>query len=674
MNREQITAELRLFKSFTITDEMLQGCNIREITSCNKGLIYTRTITDDIREIAEDMYGLKPEQWNATFHKSFQTILDKPIEVLIEQQLLHYFTTYGLESIDMYNNDLVYIPHEQLDIPELTENLELQVIRDIDENQLSEKLMTLLTSGVALSHQTIIDIMSLSDYIDKTKFDSIKNREIKIALYEKYNITPRGNMDFLRYVIYKLTGQTLYIQNRELISAIRQSDKSIAFTYFKNYVSNDSGYKRLAEIFLRNKNIFLAFKTKNAEKLYEQNLNTIINKISKLSGKYHKPLKVNILDKLTSLTTMKAITECEDELLQELDKVTIYREIRILNGLKYRYKANTEPVKEDSILYRVRNGKVFATQFETISSDRTVNALAALINSIQYHLINRLTPILKDKTFYIPQNVTYVAPTSEKQFMGNIPEGSYIEIPRTENMVVGIHWYDVDQHRVDLDLKMLNLTEEYGWNAAYLSSMGDIVFSGDVTSAPQPDGATEVFLISPKIKNKAFLLKVNDFTQVQDEVPFEFFVAQMDNDKISSNFMVDPNKVLMHTKNKFENQLKGRLSTTPSLTLGYVEITLNSIKITFKNFTDVKGRISSRDIVNKIIFKYTDLYSKTQTTLNDLIELCGGTIVEQPYIERLETVNVNGETLYRKVQTKADYDLSLEKLTKESIIEIFKEV
>lgn len=60
-------------------------------------------------------------------------------------------------------------------------------------------------------------------------------------------------------------------------------------------------------------------------------------------------------------------------------------------------------------------------------------------------------------------------------------------------------------------------------------------------------------------------------------------------------------------------------------------------------------------------------------TLNELIENCGGIITDTNQKETLEEVIVDGETLYKKVITKADYDLSLENITKESIIKIFEE-
>lgn len=674
MTREQIEAELRLFKSITLWDEQDSFGNDK-LSSIEKGILYTRDVSTEIKEIAEDMYGLKPEQWNNTFHKSFGTVIDTPIEKLIAQQIIHYFTTYGLEALGIYDQDLVYIPHEKLEIPEINEDIPLICIHNITATELGSKIMTLLTSGIALSKQTIEDIMTLSDYIAVDEFDNIKNKEIRIALYDKYDITPRNNMSFLRYIVFKTTNSTLYIQSNDMIHIIKQARKDEAYKLFKNYVERDDGYKKLAEIFQRNKNIFLAFKTQEPSTKVEKELNHIINRLRKLSVKNHKPLKVNILDDLYNIKTLKGVEENKDKIRTELDKVSIFREIRIINGLNYRLENYNSALKK-SIMYRIRNGKVYATELDKENSSRAGNALSVLIAIIKSHLINRATKLFKDKTFYIPENVTYTAPSSEKQFIGNIPEGSFVEIPRTGNMVVGVHWCNLDKARVDLDLKMMNLTEHYGWNVAYMSGLNDendIVFSGDMTDAPKPNGATEVFLISPKAKNKSFLIKVNDFTQVKDTVPFEFIVAEFDGNSLHKDYVVDPNKLLIKVNNKFE-QTDKVIGHTAAKTLGYVEMTTNSLKIYFKDFEDVKGRVSNLDDVNKNIFKYTDLYSKVQLTLNELIEKCGGKIERQRETETLEEVIVDGDILYKKILKPVDYDLSLENLTKESIIKIFSEV
>ena len=194
------------------------------------------------------MYGKKPEEWNATFHKSFSTVKNTPIEVLVAQQIMHYITTYGFENLGIYSQDLVYIPYEALEIPELEEDIPMVVIHNINAEQLNERLLNLLTSGIALSKQTVQDVMELSDYIDVDRFDEIVNKEVKIALYDKYGVVPKNNVDFLRYLVFKTTGSTLLIQSRDLIKSIKNSDIEKPYEYLSTYVSRNNGYKKLVKI------------------------------------------------------------------------------------------------------------------------------------------------------------------------------------------------------------------------------------------------------------------------------------------------------------------------------------------------------------------------------------------------------------------------------------------
>lgn len=671
MTKSQIEASLRLFKSF-VDDGLFRVYEQDYLIT--RGIMFDKDInTVDVVGIAEKMYGKKPEEWNATFHKSFKKVLETPLELLVAEQLIHYFSTYGMEALGMYAQDLVYVPHEFLEIPdvEITEDIPVIVLHSISAMELSDRLQRLLTSGIALSKQTVADIMTLSDYIYKDKFDEIKNREVKIALYDKYNIVPNNNMEFLRYLTYKLTNSTLFIQNRDMIKSLRKADEKDVKLYLDAYLSKPNGVEKLAEIFLRNKNIFCALKRKgeNISKVGKE-INHNINVIRKKAKKHHKPVKGNILDNLNSLTTVSSVIDNSDSILAELDKITVFREIRIRNGLRYRLNALNSGT-DASIVYRIRSGKSFATKLNTDVGSRIIKAKQMVIDIVEKHLVARLTPILKDKTFYIPDNVTYMAPASEKQFLGNIPEGSIVEVHRDDNMVIGVHWFNLPRERVDLDLKMMNKNEHYGWNVAYLSDNGDIVFSGDVTDAPKPNGATEVFLISPKLVNKSFLIKLNNFTQNKATVPFEFIVARGGKDVTSRNYTVNPNDVVMTVNNKFDNDNNVDY-VAASLTLGYVEVTHDTIKIFFNNFEDVSKAVSSVDDINKNIFDYTNLYHQVQLSLNDLIEQCGGKIYPANTYGELEPVGKDEQdrTLYRETIHKVDYDLSLEAMTKDTIINI----
>ena len=154
---------LRLFKGF-----LGEKSNVVNEKGLKYGLLIPSTANEAVVEEAIKLYGKDGEKWNQTFHKDFEIVRNAPIEDLIAQQLIHYITTYGFESLGMYDTDLVYIPKEKLEIPELNvDNIELISIKPLTPTELTDKLTTLLTSGIALSEQSVKDIMVLSEFIDK---------------------------------------------------------------------------------------------------------------------------------------------------------------------------------------------------------------------------------------------------------------------------------------------------------------------------------------------------------------------------------------------------------------------------------------------------------------------------------------------------------------------------
>lgn len=682
MNKGEIRAALKLFKGFVADDNTtLNSSEIKESiikVMAPYGIIIDNINTPtsmDVIDEAIKLYGKDGVKWNQTFHKSIKTVLETPIEQLIAEQILHYFTTYGFESLNIYDKDLVYIPSENLQVPELKEDIPLIVIHNLTKEQLTQKIMVLLTSGIALSEETLDDIVVLKDYIDKDHIDDIKNREFKIRLYDLLNVVPKNNIEFFRYLIYKTTGSSLLIKNNTTIKTIKNADITLPFTYLNMYITKKEGYQKLAEIFLRYKDLFLAFKREANSHVHAKNINKIINKIAKLSKTYHKPLDANVLDNLTYIHDIDIVKFCEKTILNELDKITIFREIRIVNSIAYRLYG------DKSIVYKIRNGKCFVSNLNKEDESKEYkDAQHELYNMIYTHLVNRLSNKLKDTTIYLPDNITYTAPTSEKQFCGNFPEGSYIEIPRTSDLLLGIHWTNLKDRRVDLDLHMQNRTEHFGWNSQYRSSTGDCAFSGDVTDAPLPNGATEVFYISKSCEPRSFLLTVNDYTSTHKEVEFDIVIANGDNTKLQSNYIIDPNNIIETIHTKFEEKDNiGRMGKS-EMSLGFVEVTKDYLRFYFNNYGMTNNICTRQNNITKGVYEYIDSYKDTQLKLRRLLEDSGAAISKTKEIETYQEVIMQDEkdpdaikTLYQKITIPCTYDLSIPNITRETIIKLLME-
>ncbi len=273
----KIDAILRLFNAYI-------GKKKKDISIHQEALKYGILIDNDapaeVVKKAIEMYGIDKEFWNNTLYNDFYHVAEAPIEELVAQQLLHYFSTYGLESLGLYDASMVYIPAEVLNIPELdVSDLDMEKVRlihiyPITKKEVTKRLLDLVMTGIALSEKTVKDITVLASFIPKDKVDDIVNREVKTALYDYYKTVPTQPEDFLRYVLYKVTGRTLKIQNQDTIKDIKtiflENNEKVkeVLQLFQSY----QDYDQLSSIFLRNKNLFLAFKTskEEIEKFYKK--------------------------------------------------------------------------------------------------------------------------------------------------------------------------------------------------------------------------------------------------------------------------------------------------------------------------------------------------------------------------------------------------------------------
>ena len=657
MNEVQKRSVLRLFKGYVVDNDTTPMYD--NLISVDKGIIYSDKVPSDIVELSVQMYGIDSLKWNQTFHKSFQTVIDTPIEELVTQQLIHYFTTYGLEILNLYKQDYVYIPHELLEIPEIQEDVKLTLISRITKEELKQKLMNLLTSGIALSTLTISDIQMLSEYIDLNQIELIKNNEVKTFLYDKYNLVPEDPTQFLRYLIYKLTNKTLLIKDQDTIRNLKNASPQLALTYLNLYIDK-YGIEKLQSIYLRYKKLFLALKRHDGTQ-YEKQINKLINRINKKANKYHKPVYTSMLNTLTNdIDTVDKLESRQKDIINSLNNITVFREIRILNSIIYRLNNYEE------IVYKIRNKKSYVTKIEQMSEAK-YEAQSKLYKLIKEHLLERLNKKLEGKTIYIPDNVIYTAPTSEKQFVGNIPEGSCITLPRNKNLVVGVHWVNLSNDRVDLDLHSINETESYGWDTSYKSN--DVIFSGDVTDAPLPNGATELFLIKETVKNNSFMLTLNNYTQNDEDVPYEIVIAECDDNEISKNYVINPNNILTTINCVYETDRNTQ-------TLGLVDIEKDTIKFYFDNSSIDKSITTRTNNITKTAYKYLNNYRNTQITLNELLSQCNTTIVDKPttteYIEVED--KETSEKLYKKVEKQCDINLDINTLDKTTIIDLFRDI
>ena len=644
MNTKTNKAVINLFKSIVSDkDNALNVSNI-SILALKSGVMMPAE-DKELVDYAISLYGINRELFNSTLHKNWNKVETAPIEQLFAEQMLHYLTTYGTN----FESPYVYVPSEELNIPELNiEKIKFTVINTITMDELKDKVKALI-GGVALSSDTVNLLVDIWEDLDLS-IDDVKNRELLVKLCEKYELVPKDAETLLRVLLSIITGSTLKIKNNSSLTTIKYSPilyKKRAELLLDKYISV-YGYKPLAEIFNRNKDLFVSMKGKGGRgSLTLKRLNAMINKISRIAKKvpqkHYKPSEyMQITNTRASVDMNKAI-----------DNMSVFREISLINHIDYLLS------NPDDVVYKIRNGKTFVKE-----NNKLVNKelLVARQLALKNDLCERLSEKFRGKTFYIPNSITYGIPTSEKQFLENIPYGTSIEFNKkdTENVILAIAWND----DCDIDASLIGDMGKIGWNSNYrkFSDDGEILFSGDMTSLKNGN-ACEAHLIKGSCSGR-YAINLYSSLGNKEVIPYKFVVAKTDKDvdikSVKSLSIIDPNSIVTIFNRSID-------SNSAQQYVCNVDVTNDKIRLTFVNENAGSSHVSSWSVYDKRKLKVLNDKFEQQMTLNDLIVLLGGKIIETPKYCKKELVDGELKTIY----VDADYDLSLEKLSRETILELF---
>ncbi len=402
---------------------------------------------------------------------------ESSVEELFTKQILHYIEVYGLGQPGLF--DLIGTNGQAYT---------LNFVKGVSKAEFGEMVRKILYSNSPTKDVATIKEM-VTTYSVALDVNKIQNNEFKMFLFDEKHDTFVDGDDAVRFIVFKATGETMLIKSKEVLEKINRNTVTIEFLQ-KHVVV-------LSQVFNRHKDIMMKLKgasnnnspfAKVAAKFKVSNVNTVINKISRLSKKNHIP----IVPAINKTFIEKAQAAGFD--FAVLDKIGMRDKLKFLNVLRFR-KAD---VGFDSFV--IRNGKIHTKQ-----NNRKYNMLR--LGVIEQEVLKSLKKDLSglnEGNVLLDSRVHYGLPTSRKQVIGKIPFGTTVELG--ERISAGMYWEN-DWGATDLDLSTMDLNgERVGWGQMSGYGKGDITYSGDVTYAGE--GAME-FMTS---ENSTYALNINIFS------------------------------------------------------------------------------------------------------------------------------------------------------------------
>lgn len=613
-----VTPLIDLFKVCPTTNEPASDYNDKAllVEGLKKGYVispmcinkYTRAFLNTIHM-----------KYNSTFYKTWGDVTSKDRLELFIDQIVHYF---------MVGCNVDYIPNVEPTEPEWTS---YKLINYCDYEELYERCMGMLSSGVALKsdtvkHLTAYVIEYCKVYNETPDVDSVKNREAMVILCDSLGILPKDGTKLFAHIVYKATGLTMIVKNRETRKHIRRTAGNVDKLFM---TLNEDQKVALAGVYNRYKELFIAFKTQFSR--------STINKIGHLSKKYHKPMKRGFWE--TVLSTPPTVHQVRMWSV-EAEKATNYKLIQVMQSIRERLLLAAQ---EGDNMYVVRNGKVFVKENNYQAIDPRYYWWEELYDLLKEQLVKNLsTKACKVK---FPTDYTLVCPTSEKNFIGDVPMGTSCALG--QDSVFGIYWQN-DWGTRDFDLSFQDVRGcRIGWNADYYNDEKNVIFSGDIVNAP--NGANEVLrFTSNEIPDG--IVYVNRYRGDAGS-KYRVFFGTADKDEFDKMpfgdgyCMVDPNKVSLEAEIQ-----QGEASQE------MVGLVMDG-KFVFYSLSSSSGQIATA-------ISRRDTKSTLIESMNESVK-----ILRRKTNVFLPLKDILLEAGFKEV--KKDYDLDLTQLSRDTLINLF---
>jgi hypothetical protein len=244
-------------------------------------------------------------------------------------------------------------------------------------------------------------------------------------------------------------------------------------------------------------------------------------------------------------------------------------------------------------------------------------------------------------------------------FTGNFPTGSYVEVK--EDMVFGVHWENFKGSSVDLDLSNIDMEGKIGWDAQYRNNERTVMFSGDMTDARKPKGATELFYIGKSYRgNLITMLNFYNACSFKEAISYKIIVASEKVKNFRQNYMLDPNNIVAICNAEIDPNKKQTI-------IGLVIVNEDGCRFYFCETSMGRLRtVRNTEPVNQAR-RYLFNYFTNIVSLNSVLSIAGANVITEPVVmstPELEGMSVAIDSI------PIDIDLSPEILEKDTIIKL----
>lgn len=529
-----------------------------------------------------NLFGINTQAVNSTFFKNFEEIESLSDLTKHILQFINYLTINdeGIPS---------FIPNNKPETVEYIKN-NFTVIDVISESDFKQKVLDLINSGAALSD--VESIFSIFEFFNWDFIES-KNKEFNIRYYIKNNIIVEDIDTFFACLYCILSDKTTFVKNDFFdISLTISPNIEKAIQFIKNY-TEQYGILKFASNIRRYRDVLLFLRSEGDEEY-----KPLFNKILRLNKKFNNPKTYPISTKLSDTN----FTISQEDLDKYLESANIYQLIRYYNILT---SSITQNGKSFPYVYKIRNGKTFV---KTEEKHKNIPLLLERRNSVLSAIKKKYD--FTGMKFYIPKNQKIGMPTSEKNFIGDIPFGSSITMDKKFNF--GIYWQGSSNQHIDFDLSFAEDSGEVAsWDNDY-NIEDSLYFSGDMTSLNDMGYASEVFAIKNTYHSGFF---TNTLFSNSGITPYEytFFISSYNKDNV--NIIDNGDKIYLSGKSS--------LDESNSETIAY----LNNNTVYFITNGFGTGRVANYSLINNMREFYANKLNNMMT-LNKLIPFLGGVIME----------------------------------------------